>query len=206
MKIDEKEIAEHSSLYHTLMELHKRLIVKRKVVFELLKETASQRQKTISVLHKANRINRYLTGRQRELTGFTYNVNVSKKINLHQNLPDTHLPAINPGCKSIIELKQQVLLILSLIDDVKKRLLQLELLEKRCRELILSMKKGLVAFHNEFRIIRRKLFPFGIFSLLYRHLRKLLGKTYFTFRDLDDITALGKMTGLVLKIAYSPLV
>ena len=104
------------------------------------------------------------------------------------------------------ELRQRGLLILGMIDNIRKKLLQLDVLELRCRELMLSINKALEAFHHESRIIRRKIYPFGIFSLLNRNLRRLLGGSYFSHHDMKDIAALGNITGCILKIADSPVI
>jgi len=109
-------------------------------------------------------------------------------------------------CRNLRELKQKGLLLLSLIDDLRKKLLQLDILELRCRELMLSTDKAMEAFRHESRIIHRTIYPFGIFSLFYRTLRGLWGSAYFTLRDMESIAALGNITGHVLKIADSPII
>ncbi|MCL2472899.1 MAG: hypothetical protein FWF26_04405, partial [Treponema sp.] len=108
--------------------------------------------------------------------------------------------------KNRAELRQKGLLILTMIDRAKRNLLQFDLLELRCRELILSINKALMAFHHEYRTIRRKIYPLGIFSLLLRSVRFLWGRTYFSLKDLGEVGALGTITGLVLKIADSQLI
>jgi hypothetical protein len=93
-----------------------------------------------------------------------------------------------------------------MIDHVKKSLLQLDILEMRCRELMASLNKALEAFQHESRRIHKSIYPLGFISIFFRFLRHLAGKTYFSFRDLDGITDLGNITGLVLKIADSPMI
>lgn len=205
--ISEKNLAEYRALHAVLGHLRQQLVSKRQKVIGLMEETAIQQKKTLARLRKTNRQNRYLTCRQRELAKITYTVNIIPLVvNARANLPETRVPEIKVDCQSLRELKQQELLILAMIDEIKKRLLQLEILENRCGEMILSMKKAMEAFNLESGIIRRKLFPLWVFSFLYRYGRRLFGKTYFTFRDLENIAALGELTSLVLKIANSPLV
>ena len=108
-------------------------------------------------------------------------------------------------CRNLRELKQRGLLILAMIDRVKEKLLQLDILEARLRELILSLEKAMEAFCHEARIIRREIYPFGVFSRLRRGVRVLWGRAYFTLRDMERISDLGIMTSHVLKIADSPI-
>jgi len=204
--ITDRELTEYRSLYSTLVDLHKKFIRKKQEVFLLLEKTAAQRRNAFFVLSKANRLSRYLTSRQREITGVTYCLENKFLVKEHGTLPETCLPEFKTDCRSIKEVKQYGLLILALIDEIKKKLLQLDLLEQRCRELILSINKALAAFRHESWVIQRKLYPYGVFSFLRRFFRRVFGKTYFTFRDLEDITALGRLTSLVLKIADSPLI
>ena len=199
------ELAEYRSLYATLKDLNKKLHKRKLETLQLLQMTATHRKNAILVLTKANRLVRHLTGRQRQLTGITSSFRNLPTVEEHHTLLETRLPEFKADCRSLSELKQQGLLLIALIDDTKKKLLQLDLLELRCRELILSIDKALDAFRHELRIIRRKLYPFGVFSFLFRYSRHVFGKTFFTSRDLEDIAALGKLSGLTLKIANSPL-
>jgi len=201
-----KELAEYKSLYAILGDLHKNFIRKKQDITQLLERLAVERRNAFSVLGRTNRLTRRLTSRQREITGITYYIEtpiISKEL---ETLPESGLPEFKADCQNIREVKQQGLLILALIDDIKKKLLQLDLLEQRCKELILSIKKALAAYRHELWVIQKKLYPFGVFSFFRRFFRSVFGKTYFTFRDLDNITALGKLTNLAFKITCSPLV
>ena len=221
--ITEAEITEYRNYCGTLISLHEDLRRRRQELRLILEETAALRKKTLLVLAKANRITRHLTGRQRQVSGFSYSLGEIteriRKLNTEQNYPVSFAKAGDEGdalhtiqilkeqeiFKNNRELKQKVLTILAMIDAVKKKLFQLELLELRCRELILSTNKALEAFRHEFTFIRRKIYPFGIFSRFCRTLRNIWGRGYFSFGDMDDIAALGNITGLVLKIADSPV-
>jgi len=110
------------------------------------------------------------------------------------------------NCRSRRELKQREIAIIKMIDSVKGKLLQLDLLEFRCRELMVSIKKALQAFRHESGIISRKIYPFGVFSRLHRAFRKIRGASYFSFRDMGDIGALAAITAAVLRIADSPAI
>ena len=212
--ITEKELGEYRDLCVSLEELNGKLQKKKKELRRLLEETIAKRKDALLVLAKANRLTRHLTGHQRQIAGFTYYLGeIKAKINQAcLALPPgvmaeaESLPEIRSDCANSLELKQRGITVIKLIDGVKKKILQLELLELRCRELLLSIDKAMKAFRHESRIIRRKIYPFGLFSLIYRALRNLLGKTYFTIRDMEDLSALGNITGLVLKMADSPLI
>jgi len=169
--------------------------------------------KALLVLEKANSLTRHLTGRQRKMAALAYNLGEIKMRIKRQSplvfkggaeaLPGSwQLPEV----QNLREIKQKGLIILALIDGIRKKLLQLDLLELRCREIMLSMDKAMEAFRHEARIIHRKIYPFGIFSLLYRMLRGLFGSAYFTLRDMESISALGNITSHVLKIADSPII
>ena len=221
MKTD-KDVKEYNFLCATLASLYEKFALRKQELRPVLEETAALKRDALLFLAKANGFTRYLTGAQRQRAGLTYHPGEIKDRIKHfdslcggteetetqpvtrPEIPAEFQPEILAANRR--ELKQRGLLILGMIDTVKKKLLQLDLLELRCRELIQSIKKALEAFRHELKIIRRKIYPFGIFSFFHRSLRRILGGTYFSFRDLADIEALGKITGLVLQIADSPVV
>ena len=203
---NDNALAEYRSLYVTLIDLGKRFIEKRQEVFKLLQENALQKRKAFSVLNSAKRLDRYLTVRQRHMAGIAFCAKALPVMAQDKKLPEIRLPELEANCQNASEAREKSLLLLALIDDIKKMLLQLELLEHRCREQIISVKKALAAFRHELGNTKQKLFPFGVFSFLRRFCRRFFGRTFFTFRDFDDIAALGKLSALVLKIADSPLI
>ena len=217
--ISDKELSEYCSLCSTLDSLYKKFIKRKQEIRKLLEETAARRRETLLFLARANRLTRHLTGSQRYTTGLNYRLSeINSRINQLSPAPfgnkieDTELAEgyktrILPGdFKSPLELRQTALAVIALIDRIKKQLLQLDLLELRCRELISSINKALEAFRHEARIIHRRIYPFGVFSFLHRSLRSLAGSSYFSYRDMNDVSALGNFTGLMLKIADSPLI
>ena len=229
------DTAEYEKLCISLEELHKKFIIKRQEVRDLLVKTAALQRDALLVLSKAVSFTKHLTGRQRQAAGLSNQFLVEINVRIKQITPllikdpngaegelssliiNTGFPAEtlagNPAGspagsqnQSRRELSQKVLLLLGMIDRVRKNLLQLDILEQRCRELILSINKALEAFRHEYRIIRRKIYPYGVFSQIGRSLRPLLGGTYFSFGDLDDIGDLCNITNLVLKIADSKII
>ena len=203
-----KDIAEFHSLHTVLINLHEKFLRRKQELRLILEETAAKRREALLTLEKANRLTRHLTGGQRLRTGLTYNA-ADLKARIKQINPvifrgiDEEAPLPEFQVSSQRELKKTGLIILALIDNVKKKLFQLDILEMRLRELILSINKALEAFRHEWKIIRRKIYPFGFISLCYRSLRRFLGQSYFSPGDMDDVSALGRITGHVLKIADS---
>ena len=228
----ERELTEYRALCASLGSLRENFIKKRQALLLLLEKTAERRLQALMLLAKANRLTRHLNGYQRQITGLSYHLGEIKtriraadslvfmrKIEDVEILPGENLQGefspgefspetlLEAGPESLkrAELKRKGLVILGLIDRAKEKLLKLDFLELRCRELLLSINKALEAFRHEWKIIRKKIYPFGIFSLARRSWRRLLGNNYFFPRDLESISALGNMTGLVLKIADTKL-
>ena len=217
--VTEKELTEYKALCAVLRDLRGRFLERKQELKKLLLETAMQRKDAFKLLAKANGLTRYLTGRQRQIAGLSYHLGeIKAKLNLARSFLDGQGDiafvegknevqlSVPEDCQSFPELKRNGLAVISMIDQVKKSLLQLDILDMRCRELMASLNKALAAFRHESRRIHRSIYPLGFISFLYRFLRRVAGKTYFTFRDLDGIADLGNITGLVLKIADSPLI
>jgi len=218
--IAEKELTEYKALCAALRELGSRFLERKQELKKLLEEVAGRRMEAFELLAKANALTRYLTGRQRQITGLSYHLGeIKAKMNLTKSFQNGQSDtvfvvedkneiqrSIPEDCRSSPELKRNGLAVISMIDHVKKGLLQLDVLDMRCRELMSSLNKALTAFRHESRKIHRSIYPLGFISFLYRFFRRAAGKTYFTFSDLDGIADLGNITGLVLKIANSPLI
>jgi DNA repair exonuclease SbcCD ATPase subunit len=217
--IGEKELTEYKALCAVLRELRSRFFERKEELKKLLEEAAVRRKEALELLVKANGLTRHLTGRQRQITGLSYHLGeIKTKLNLAKSfrngLSDTFFledkneiqRSIPEDCRNSSELKRNGLTVISMIDQVRKSLLQLDVLEMRCRELLASLNKALAAFRHESRRIHRSVYPLGFISIFYRFLRRVAGKTYFTFRELDGIADLGNITCLVLKIADSPLI
>ena len=218
--ITKKDLTEYSSLCNTFDSLHERFLKRKLELRRLLEETAARRREALLTLAKANRLTKHLTGNQRHVAGLSYQLSdlkarinndtypaLSKTCVENAEPPDiVRTQTFQEGHGSNSELKQMVLALIKLIDRVKNQMLQLDLLELRCKEIIVSINKALAAFRHEERIIRRKIYPLGVFSFIRRSMRNLLGSSYFSCRDMTEVTALGNITGLILKIADSPLI
>jgi len=216
--ITEKESNEYKALCAALLELRRKLLDRKQELKKLLEETAERRKDALELLAKANGITRHLTGRQRQMTGLLYYPGeIKAKINSINSLLNVNSSEVKndkneiqrpipEGCRNSLELKRNEHVLMLMIDQIKKSLVELNVLEMRCRELIASLNKAMAAFRHESRRIHRNIYPLGFISFFFRFLRCLAGKTYFTFRDLNGIADLGNITVLVLKIADSPLI
>jgi hypothetical protein len=222
--VRDKELVEYRKLYAALKALHEKYLERRGDICQALKECGALKRKALLALVKANRLTRHLTGPLRQAVGLSYSLN-EIMARIRQAGAEENSPVVTQSSEGLIlalsepadlqggddyrkrrELRQKGLTILAMIDDLRKKILQLDLLGLRCRELILAIDKALEAFRHESIIIRRKLYPLGIFSVCFRSLRALAGSGYFSFRDIKELTALGNITGSVLKIADSPVI
>jgi hypothetical protein len=103
------------------------------------------------------------------------------------------------------ELKVREVKVLSIIDQLKKTLLQLELMELRCRELLVSIVKALEAFSYEFKAVKRKIYPFSIFSRIRKSVRSFRSGVYYTPGDLRELAALGSLTVNIVNMVETPV-
>jgi hypothetical protein len=205
--------AETDSLAASLRELHEKCERRKKEIRGLLEETGALMKKALVFLKKANCPTRRLTARQRKEAGIFYPPSFfDSRIKGKNRLPAIPDRILNPevlpelteagGSRRLVP---EELKMLRLIDALKKNLLALDLLEMRCRELLLSIDKALEAFKHEYASIRRRLYPYWVLSVLCKHVNRLRGFSYFSPRDLKELAVLGELTGDVLKIADSPI-
>ena len=207
----EKGLIEYRNLCATLGSLRGKFVRKKEQVRLLLEETAALRRNAFLAIAKTSRFTRHLTGQQRQIAGLSVHlgeikarIDKSRELLRDNNVDESEVfqELREPNH---LEIKKMGVLVIKMIEDIKRKLLQLELLEMRCKELIISIRKALEAFIHEAALIRRKIYPWGIFSRIYRWTRKSFGGAYFVFRDFKDLSDLGRITNLVLKIADSPL-
>ena len=185
----------------------------------LLREAARLKQKTLAELGKARRLTRHLTARQNREIGLLLNPGghllrpgppprnaapdragaLAKEAPLLKETPPAE------SFKNRRDLKAGEALALSLIDALKRGLLELDILEMRCRELLASIAGALAAYRKEYRRIVRGIYPFGVVSRLFKFLNKLAGNAYYSGRDVKELTALGNLTVNIVKMAEAPL-
>lgn len=107
--------------------------------------------------------------------------------------------------KKIKELKEEELKIVEQMDAIEKNMLAFEALEKRAKELIDTIRKGVEAFNSTYAISYKALYPLGFMSRFFMRVRKAFIKKMFTDEDLAQIQAVGKAAGFVLKMVDSPV-
>jgi len=99
------------------------------------------------------------------------------------------------------ELRAAEIMIISMIDKIKKKLLRLELIELRLRELLVSLNMVLQAYDKQWYIVRRSIYPLGIISVCFKYIRQILGGSHFSVKDLKGIAFLGDLAGNIIKMA-----
>jgi len=219
---------EYNALRAAFWELYAQYTRRKEELRRILQAASEARVQALMVLLKANYLTRYLTTGQRQVSGYTYRLyDIKARIDSGKALGIQGLSAESSGSLSYLddpdgeakklpaalddvpktagELKRRELLTLSLIDGIKGKLLQLDILELRCRELTLSLDTALRGFQYESACIRKNLHPYGVFSHLYRRFRLLRGSSYFTLRDMNDVRLLGTVTGHILTITDSDI-
>jgi len=222
---------EYNALYVAFWELHERYTHRKEELRHVLQAAAAARVQALMVLLKVNDLTRYLTAGQRQVSGYTYRLqDIKARIDSGKSLgmqglsggsgsslsylddrddltnDETTLPAAYDEIPTTVqERKRRELLTLSLIDGLKAKLLQLDILELRCRELTLSLDTALRGFQYESTCIIKKLHPYGVFSRLQRRFRWMRGSAYFTPHDMNDVRLLGTVTGHILTITDSAI-
>jgi hypothetical protein len=216
------ETGEYSLLCITLRELYEKEDACKARIRLLLEEVVELRRKTLRELGKVSRLTRRLTAFQKKEMGLLLPPGgvleslPDKPGASRKGVPDGTGKAPEPApfprfpapleFKNRRELKAGEIRVLSMIDRLKKELLQLDLLEMRCRELLLSIRKAMDAWEHEFRCVRRRIYPLRILSALYKQLRSLRGKAYYSPKDVKELTVLGDLTVNVVRIVESPVI
>jgi hypothetical protein len=214
-----EELEQYFHLCAALKELGEKYEYRKARLRLLLQEVSRLKQKTLAELGKARRLTRRLTVLQNREIGLLFNPGekpfrpgalhddaafdragaLAKKI---LPLKKTPLPE---SFKNRRDLKAGKVLVLSMIDALKRGLLELDVLEMRYRELLVSITGAMAAYRKEYRRIVRRIYPFSIFSRLCKFLNKLAGNAYYSGRDIKELTALGNLTVNIVKMAEAPV-
>jgi len=108
--------------------------------------------------------------------------------------------------KKIKALRGEEIKIAEYINKIQGNLTAFNAIENRSKELIVSLQKSMDAFVYEYKAAKKHIFPFGIFSRLYKQVRKSVFKRpYYSDKDLLHIQNLGATTGMILKMVDSPV-
>jgi len=91
------------------------------------------------------------------------------------------------------------------IAAARKNILQFGIIRSRAMELAGTLAGSIQVFNHQYESARRELFPLGVFSRLWRFIRRSFRRPYFTRRDLGYLRNLGAAAGFVLKMAEAPI-
>ncbi|AEF80368.1 hypothetical protein [Leadbettera azotonutricia] len=212
-----KELGEYRLLWAGFKELHAKYEERKTRLCLLLEELEGLRRRTLRELGKAARFTKHLTPFQRNELGllpgkgnvwFVPQGQMASSQKKQRELPSldpASLPVPSDAYSNRRELKAGTLGLLSQIDALKKSLLQLNLLELRVRELLLSINKAMKAYAHEYRVVRRRIYPIFVLSALGKSWRRLKGMTYFTPRDIIELTVLGDIAVNIAGMTESPV-
>jgi len=209
------DLADYRLLCSTLAELRQKITVQKNRVAMLLDETICQRRRLLSALGKSKTLTRRLTILQRKQLGLLLDpgkhvpgmaeIPALDKNHINSEPDPAKLPEFSENHKNLREIKAAEIRVLSMIDETKGRLLRLELLEMRLRELLVSINRALEVYDEQWQRIRRIIYPLGIFSVFFKNIRQFFGSSHFSPRDLKEIKFLGDLAGNIMKMADSPV-
>jgi len=91
------------------------------------------------------------------------------------------------------------------IAAVRKNILQFGIIGSRAVELAGTLAGSVTVFNHQYKTAYRGLFPLGVFSRLWRNMRRFFNRPYFSRRDLGYLRNLGAAAGFVLKMAEAPI-
>jgi hypothetical protein len=92
------------------------------------------------------------------------------------------------------------------ITALRKNTLQFGIIRSRAVELSVSLDKSVTVFNYQYKTSCRGLFPLGVFSRLWRNIRRFFNRPYFSYRDFGYLRNLGAAAGFVLKMAEAPII
>jgi hypothetical protein len=87
----------------------------------------------------------------------------------------------------------------------KKNILQFGLICARAGELSGTITRAIKVFDRQYKAACRYLFPLGVFSKIWRNIRRFFSFPYFSYRDMGTLRCLGATAGFVLKMAEAPV-
>jgi len=91
------------------------------------------------------------------------------------------------------------------VKTVRKNMVQFGIIEARAGEIIAALIKAVDVFNYQYKTAYRELFPLGLFSKLWRSLRRFFDHPYFSWQEIGCLQNLGTAAGFVLKMAEAPV-
>ncbi|GHV85397.1 hypothetical protein AGMMS50230_10050 [Spirochaetia bacterium] len=180
--------------------------IKRKETAKALEDLETARNSAFLQLKKTEELFKYLTWKQQETINsrFLTGSPTLEEIRRHSitrfpaasyTFPVLEKTAVVPGPARA----------LGRIHTIRKNSVTFGLIQKRAEELSGAIGKALTAFEYQYKSACRALFPFGVFSRLRRKIRRLLGRSYFSWQDMSRLRDLGMAAGFVFKMAEAPV-
>ena len=206
-----KELTEYNTLYNTLGKLHVYHEKQKADVSLLFKQLIKIRSRLVKELGKTSCLLKHMTMFQKNQIGLSQ---LNEKLKLWEKDEILFIPLLKPELAPIQytelvntkEIKSEEIRLINMIDGLKKKQLRLELIGMRLGELLLSIGKAIEAYNYQWKQIYWTIFPLGIFSALYKRLKKMLGKHYFTPSDINEIAVIGNLGISIIKMANAPII
>ena len=209
-----KELNDYNTLCNTLEKLYLIHENQKSEISGLLNRLIILRTRLIKELGKTSRALKHMTLFQKNQIGLSWQ---SEKLKLWDKDEFFLIPLLKPETVPLHtrypkelaktkEVKSQELRLISLIDGMKKKQLRLELIGMRLSELLYAINKAIQAYNYQWKQIYWTIFPLGIFSTLYRSLKKMLGRHYFTPKDINEIAVIANLGLNIIKMANVPLI
>jgi len=102
--------------------------------------------------------------------------------------------------KKIAAMREYSLQVVHATESNQKALLIIDLAAHRASELAEATIRAESAFLHQFEAVRKKLFPRGVFSKLWRHLRQLFGGRFFNTAEVSEIAYIGNVASQLARI------
>ena len=212
-----KELTDYLNLCLTLGKLHEEHEIQKSKVSLLFDKLIALRISFKKELAKTNNLFRRMTILQKRQLGFLLESTIEENHVWERDgiyLAPLLKPELAPlqikdslnDFKNPREIKAAEIRVISMIGEVKKKQLRLELLGMRFKELLLSIGKAIEAYRQQWKQIYWSIYPLGIISAFFKFIRKLFGASYFSQRELNEAAVIGNLAGSIMKMANAPLI
>jgi hypothetical protein len=202
--------AQKERLLAVLSDLEQLHEEKRAEAAKTLEALEAARSRALLGIQKTWALFRYLTWKQRETINSRFLAGNPSLEEIGRRSAETPgmgqaLPFSGPEQTGLETAPVKPSQTLRRINTVRKNIVQFGVIQKRAEELAGALAGTLCAFERQYQSACRDLFPLGFFSRLWRRLRRLLSRPYFSWRDLGRLRDLGMAAGFILKMAEAPV-
>lgn len=109
--------------------------------------------------------------------------------------------------KKIKEVEEEIVSLLKYIDQVESNILKLDLLILRSEEICISLDKALEVFEIEYPKVLKKIYPYGLFSKVFKSFRmKFLKMNYYSDNDKKEIAYIGGLATSFAKLIDTKII